>query len=159
MRRAAFTLVELVLVLAILAWMAAFIAPALAKSSRQRALDQEGMRIIATMEYARNEAVSTGVAMAVYVDTQAQSFGMEPASESSGVDVHKEFTLHPDLHFDAVEGGSSAKSGRVITFTPEGVAATGSVDSIGITDRTGANVRIVRDSNAWGYEIAKGATR
>src|SRR4051812_14125592 len=159
MRRAGFTLIELVLVLAILAMMAAFIAPALARSSRQRALDQEALRFLAVIDYGRNEAVSQGVAMAVYIDTASQSFGMEPASETSGLDVHKEFKLHPDLHFERVEGGSSKKSGRVLTFTPEGVMETGSFDSATIADKTGSAVRITRDSNSWGYEIAKGDTK
>jgi len=159
MRRAAFTLIELVLVLAILAMMAAFVAPSLAKSSRQRTLDQEALRLIAVMEYARDEAISEGVAMAVYVDTQAGTYGMEPASEASGVDVRKEFTLHQDLHFEKIEGGALKKSGRIITFTPEGVTETGSVETVGITDLTGATTQVVRDAAAWGYEIAATKTR
>ena len=159
MRRAGFTLIELVLVLAILAMMAAFIAPALAKSSRQRAMDQEALRLLAIVDFARNEAVSQGVAMAVYIDTTTQTFGMEPASESSGLDVHKEFKLHPDLRFERVEGGSSKKTGRVATFTPEGVMDTGSFDSATIADKTGGSITITRDSNSWGYEIAKGNTK
>ena len=70
MRRAGFTLIELMLVLAILAMMVALVAPALAKSSRARNLEQEALRLVALTEYARDEAVSQGVSMAVYVETQ-----------------------------------------------------------------------------------------
>jgi len=43
-----------------------------------------------------------------------------------------------------------------MTFTPEGVIDPGSMDAVTIADRTGYKTRVVRDSNAWGYEVAKG---
>src|SRR3954462_13922697 len=127
MRRAGFTLIELMLVLAILAVMVALVAPALAKSSRARNLEQEALRLVALTEYARDEAVSQGVSMSIYVDTQAQKYGMEPSSGASGVEVRKDFTLRDELHFDELKtNGSPKKEGRVITYNPEGVPDTSS---------------------------------
>src|SRR4051812_48553103 len=158
MRRAGFTLVELMLVLAILAMMVAFVAPALAKSSRARNLEQEALRFIALTEFARDEAVSQGVSMAIFVETQTQRFGVEPASATSGVVTRKDFTLHEDLHFEPVET-KSKKEGRVITFSPEGTPDTSSVDTIKITDRNGATRTIERDTDGWGYQLAKEETK
>src|SRR3954468_20528775 len=141
MRRAGFTLVELMLVLAILAMMVALVAPALARSSRARNLEQEALRFIALTEYARDEAVSQGIEMAIYVEAATQRYGLEPASATSGVSLRKDFTLHEDLHFEPVEI-KSKKEGRVITFNPDGTPEVTSIDSITIGDRNGATRRI-----------------
>jgi type II secretion system protein H len=158
MRRAGFTLVELMLVLAILAMMVAFVAPALAKSSRARNLEQEALRFVALTELARDEAVSQGVTMAIFVEAQTQRYGMEPASATSGVVTRKDFTLHEDLHFEPVET-KSKKEGRVITFSPEGTPDVSSVDTIKITDKNGATRTIERETDGWGYQLAKEETK
>jgi type II secretion system protein H len=150
MRRAGFTLIELILVLAILAGMVAFVAPSLSRSSRARMLEQEALRLVAVTEMARSEAISQGVAMAVFVDAQSQAYGLEAASTGSGVEVRKEFTLEETLHFETV-ATTSSKQGRVITFTPEGVPTVESVEVITITDKSGAQRSVKRDDDGWGY--------
>ena len=151
---AGFTLVELILVLAILAMMVAFVAPALAKSSRARNLEQEALRFVALTEYARDEAVSQGVEMAIYVDVQAQKYGMEPASGTSGVQSRKDFTLHEDLHIEPVET-KSKKEGRAIIFSPEGTPEVSSVDSITFGDKNGLTRKVEKQTDGWAYELAK----
>ena len=158
MRQAGFTLVELILVLAILAMMVALVAPALAKSSRARNLEQEALQFIALTEYARDEAVSQGVEMAVFVEAQTQHYGIEPASGNSGVSLRKDFTLHEDLHFEPVEA-QSKKAGRIITFSPEGTPELTSVDSITIGDKNGLTRKIEKQADGWGYELAKEETK
>jgi type II secretion system protein H len=153
-RRAAFTLIELVLVLAILAMMVALVAPALAKSSRSRMLEQEALRLVALTEYARDEAVSHGVAMAVYVDAQSGAYGMEPATASSGIEVRKDFTLPTDLRFETL-ASASPKQGRAITFTPEGTPDVASIERVSIADRQGYSRSVVKQSDGWGYQLAQ----
>lgn len=158
MRRAGFTLIELMLVLALLAMMVAIVAPKMARSSRARKLEQEALRFVALTEYARDEAVSEGVSMAIYVETQTQRYGMEPASAASGLEVRQDFTLQDDLHFDEIKS-TSKKEGRVIVYNPEGVPETTSVDFITITDRNGDSKSIMRSADGYGYELAKEAIR
>ena len=43
-------------------------APSLSRSMRQRNLTQEAARLLAATEYARDEAISRGVPMAVWID-------------------------------------------------------------------------------------------
>jgi type II secretion system protein H len=158
MRRAGFTLIELMLVLALLAMMVAIVAPKMARSSRARNLEQEALRFVALTEYARDEAVSQGVSMAIYVETQTQRFGMEPASGASGVEVRKEFTLHDDLHFEELKS-TSKKEGRVITYNPDGVPDAVSIDYVTITDRNGDSKSVMRSADGYGYELAKEAIK
>src|SRR3954469_22099193 len=155
MRRAGFTLIELMLVLAILAMMVALVAPALAKSSRARNLEQEALRLVALTEYARDEAVSQGVSMSIYVETQTGKYGMEPSSGASGVSSRKDFTLRDDQHFEELKTtGTSKKESRVITYNPEGVPEVSSIDYITITDRNGESKTVMRAADGYGYELA-----
>jgi type II secretion system protein H len=106
-RAAAFTLVELVLVMALLCVIYALAMPSLSRSFHQRNLDQEAMRVLALTEYARDEAESQGVPMEVWIDTQAGRFGAKALDgyEDSGA-RSKEFTLVSGLHFEASEESS-----------------------------------------------------
>src|ERR1051325_1837454 len=73
-----FTLVELILVMALLATLMALAAPSLSRSMRQRNLSQEATRFVALTESARDEAVSQGVPMVVWIDPVGGRFGMGP---------------------------------------------------------------------------------
>ncbi|HEV7402449.1 MAG TPA: GspH/FimT family pseudopilin [Chthoniobacteraceae bacterium] len=164
MRRAAFTLIELMLVLAILAMMVALVAPTLARSSKARNLEQEAFRLVALTEHAREEAISQGVSMAIYVETQSGRYGMEPASSTGGVEKRKDFTMRDDLHFEELKtppstSTSSKKEGRVIVYDPEGVPDVSSIDYITITDQNGESKSIMRSADGYGYEVAKEAIK
>src|SRR5438067_13878805 len=74
----AFTLVELILVMAVLATIMALSTPSLSRSLRNRNIEQEAKRFIALTEYARGEAVSQGVPMTIWIDVEAGAFGVEP---------------------------------------------------------------------------------
>ena len=73
-----FTLIELIFVMALLTVVVGFAAPSLARSMRQRNLDGEATRLLAATEYARDEAVSQGVPMTVWINPDTQRFGVEP---------------------------------------------------------------------------------
>jgi type II secretion system protein H len=154
-----FTLVELIFVMALLAVMLAFAAPALSRSLRDRHLKQEATRFIALTEYARDEAVSLGVPMTVWIDARAGRFGVE-AKSSYGVDVvrEREFQVSPDVKMEVPN--TALGSGTVTTameFAPDGTAETASAESVRLTDRFNEVVTIARTTDGWGYEILKEA--
>ncbi len=66
----AFTLIELVVVMAVLATVLAIVVPSLSRSCKQRHRRQEADRLLAVIEYARDEAVSQGVPMVVWIDAE-----------------------------------------------------------------------------------------
>lgn len=152
--RSAFTLVELLLVMAILVVMMALVAPALSHTLRGQKLKEEATRFVALTEYARSEAVSQGVSMSVWVDAKTGKFGLDPKNAYYGSTTHKEYTLDPAVHFDSVTG-QSVPGGSAIEYTPGGVCTTASASSIRMTDRDGATLSITKDPSGWGYAVAQ----
>src|SRR4051794_12145785 len=77
----AFTLVELLLVMAILLVLMAVVAPSLSRSLRGRKITDESARFLALTEYARNAAVSEGSPMSVWINGTTQHFGLDPKND------------------------------------------------------------------------------
>ena len=116
-----FTLVELVVVMALLAIVAAVSMPSMGRSIRSRNLSGEAARFVAATEYGRDEAVSQGVPMIVWIDSAAQRFGVEPKVGYEGVEArNREFAVNPDVHFgfdsSAVGAGERSKLQAVADF-------------------------------------------
>src|ERR1039458_7370732 len=78
----AFTLIELILVLALLVIITSIAAPAMSRFIRGRALDSEARRLIALMHAAQSRAVSEGMPMMLWADEKAGGYGVE--AETSG---------------------------------------------------------------------------
>ncbi len=149
----AFTLVELIVVMAVLALVLALSAPSLSRSMRQRNLEAEAVRFLAATEYGRNEAISQGVPMVLWIDEKARSFGVEPKSGFIGdASRIREFTLHPDVEIELEKTiGKNAKV-QPIEFAPDGAPATTNVEMVILKDRS-ASVALARTTDGWSYEI------
>jgi type II secretion system protein H len=151
-----FTLIEFVLVMALLATLMALAAPSLAGSMRQRALDQEAVRFLALTEHARNEAVSRGVPMVIWIEPETRRFGLESKPghwllESPNL----EFALSPEVRFELDRRASIGRSAATIEFGPDGWPVWDSLDWVRLVDRQDTGVSIARGTNGWGYEILK----
>src|SRR5580704_87306 len=77
-----FTLIELILVLALLVVITSIAAPAMSRFIRGRALDSEARRMVALMHAAQSRAVSEGMPIMFWVDEKGGSYGF--ALETSG---------------------------------------------------------------------------
>src|ERR1043165_7901245 len=75
--RQAFTLIELILVMAILSIVLAVAAPSLSNFFRGRSLDSEARRFVALTRYGQSRAVSEGVPMVLWLDSSARAYGLE----------------------------------------------------------------------------------
>lgn len=73
----AFTLIELILVMALVVIMAAVVAPRMADFFRGRTLDNEARRFMTLTRFAQTRAVSEGVPMLVWVDERKKMYGLE----------------------------------------------------------------------------------
>lgn len=155
---AGFTLVELIFVMALLTIVVALSAPSLSRSMRQRNLNEEATRFLAATEYARDEAVSQGVPMTVWIDPAARRFGVEPKTGYDGSKTRdREFAVNPDVQFEI---GIGVTKGGVIAaaeFAPDGSLASSSLDSVRLVDRFNAALTVARTSDGWSYEIVKEA--
>jgi type II secretion system protein H len=153
-----FTLVELILVMAILALTMAFAAPSLSRSFRARNLEHEATRFLALTEYGRDEAVSQGVPMVLWIDVAARRFGVEPRAGFDGDEqTGRDYTLNPDVTFDRIERAASSRETTVMEFAPDGTLAPESIETLRLTDRFESAITIAQTNDRWGYEILKEA--
>lgn len=153
----AFTLVELILVMALLATLLAVSAPSLSRSFKQRGLDQEAVQLLAATEYARDEAVSQGVPMTVWIDPQSGSFGVHAKDGFEGDTAReKSYALKTDIRFDLAQAVTD-KEGHVTAaeFDPEGTLSQDSLAAIRIIDRFDSGMSLTQTADGWCYEIAK----
>ena len=82
--RKAFTLIELILVLALLVIITSIAVPTMSRFIRGRALGSESTRMLALMHAAQSRAVSEGMPMMFWIDVQKNGYGV--AAETSGKD-------------------------------------------------------------------------
>lgn len=153
----AFTLVELIVVMALLATLLAVVAPSLSRSSHARKLENEAARLLALTEYARCEAVSQGVPTTVWIDPAGKRFGAEPkAGYPADVAREKEFTLDADLRFE-VDNAPAAQNGVIyaMEFAPDGTPDPANVYSVRLLDQTDSAIAVTQTDDQWGYEIVK----
>src|SRR5688572_27230291 len=76
-RVSGFTLIELVLVMAILTVVLSVSGASLTSFFKGRTLEAEGKRFLALTRYAQNRAVSEGFPMQMWVDTTERKYGLE----------------------------------------------------------------------------------
>jgi prepilin-type N-terminal cleavage/methylation domain-containing protein len=152
----AFSLVELIIVMALLAAVLAWSAPILANSFRQRGLDEEATRFLALSEYARTEAISQGVPMVVWFNPQTFRFGVEPKGGFDGDPARsREFPVNPDFEFflqGAISRGSVLEA---MEFQPDGSPTPGSIEQVRLLDRFGSSLSLMRTEDGLGYEIVR----
>lgn len=159
----AFTLIELVLVMAVLVTMLAIVAPVISRSMRGRNLTQQGARLLALTEYSRDEAASLGVPMTVWINPETRSFGTAvKAGYAADTARTKEYTLPADLSFESLQGAQASKAEghgfEVAEFEPDGTMDPASVAVVRIFNRTRSSVvSVTQTQDKYGYEVIKEA--
>lgn len=133
--RRAFTLMELLLVLALLAMAVAVAAPSLSRFFRARAMDSEARRMLSLTRYAQSRAVSEGVPMVMWFKPDEGTYGVQAESSYTAtdekavtyqVDSSLQLALPPPSVVAAVPWKITAQiAGEqpAIRFTPDGYAA------------------------------------
>ena len=162
---AGFTLIELIIVMAVLVVLLAVVAPSISATMRGRVLDEQGTRLLALTEYSRDEAASQGVPVVVWVDPGSGRFGMDVKAGFTDAALRaKEYTLPADFSFDPVAGAQASKTGGhgfdVAEFEPDGTMDAASVGSVRIANRLRTNgISIAQTRDGYGYEVIKEAGR
>jgi prepilin-type N-terminal cleavage/methylation domain-containing protein len=172
-KRAAFTMIELILVMALLVIVVSVTFPTLRSFFRGRTLDSEGRRFLTLTRYAQSRAVSEGIPMTLWIDPIQGSYGLEaqrgfldhdPKAVSYDVDekldlqiseggVNRgQMTQEQQLRHRTIGKGRNANS--EIRFAPDGSVDVASPQSICI--REGQNkdhaLWIVLADNRIAYE-------
>ena len=156
----AFTLVELIIVMTLLAVVAALAVPSLSRSMRQRNLDEEATRLLALTESGRDEAVSQGVPMVVWIDAKAQRYGVEPKAGFEADETRaRDYAMNPDVQVEIDKAAVSGGVVEAIEFAPDGALTSASVDSVRLVDRFNSVINVSRTTDGWSYELVKEATK
>ena len=131
--RSAFTLIELILVMAVLAVVLAFAAPSLSRFFRGRSLDSEAHRFLALTRYAQSHAAAEGMPMVLWIDTRLGQYGLQAETSDTGGDAKaKEFVADVNVELSVQEptGATTslpwqrtlaiAANRPALRFTPDG---------------------------------------
>jgi type II secretion system protein H len=158
LRRCAFTLIELILVLALLVIITSLAVPAMAKFIRGRALDSEARRLSALMHAAQSRAVSEGMPMLLWVNEKTASYGLE--AETSGKDGDakaEELMVDSTLKISVMNLGTGEqttdKSLPAIRFLADGTVDENSPQTLKLTDSDGFSRWLAETPLRTGYEV------
>jgi prepilin-type N-terminal cleavage/methylation domain-containing protein len=165
--RRAFTLIELILVLALLAIGAVFVAASMGSFFRGRALNFEARRMLSLTHYAQSRAVSEGVPVILWINPDESSYGLTVQSSFNDTegDTHAvRYAVDSNLRLEtpssatAVSEDDDEKLGLTeglafIRFTPDGFYDDTSIRKITIRQGSEAALELVPTINRLGYEI------
>src|SRR5580658_789503 len=108
----AFTLIELILVMSLLVIMISLVAPSLAGFFRGRVLDSEARRLLSLTRAGQSRAVSAGMPMQLWFDSQKNTYGLQEESVSGKQDP-KAVTLDTDASLHIVVPNGSVVPGSI----------------------------------------------
>jgi type II secretion system protein H len=156
---AAFTLIELILVLALLVIITSLAAPPMASFIRGRAMDSEARRLMALMHAGQSRAVSEGMPMVLWVDEKQGAYGLQAETTGQAGDPKAEnLSVDSTLQIAVLNTGLSApttfKNLPAIRFLADGTVDESSPQKLQLTDSTGFKRCLVETRNRTGYEIS-----
>jgi type II secretion system protein H len=160
--RRGFTLIELILVLALLVIITSITVPTMARFIRGRALDTEARRLVAVTHAAQSRAVSEGMPVMLWVNEQAGTYGF--ASESSAQTgaqagdpkaetLTADSTLAISVLNTTVGVPTTFNNLPAIRFQADGTVDENSPQTLRLTDSDGFSRWLVESRYHTGYEI------
>lgn len=164
---AAFTLIELVLVMVLLTVVFSLVFPSLKGFFRARNLDSEAQRFLALTRYGQSQAISEGVPMILWMDPQARAYGLQVQAGYGANDARpKQFQLDESLRLQpqvAVAGLitqsnlwtqiQKTTTRPEIRFLPDGSISESSPSRILISQDKDDALWITETTNHLRYEI------
>jgi type II secretion system protein H len=155
----AFTLIELIFVLALLVIITSIAVPAMSKFVRGRALDSEARRMLALMHAGQSRAVSEGVPMMLWIDEKGGAYGLEAETSGANGDAKAEnLTVDSTLQLSVQSSGTGAQTTfnhlPAIRFLPDGTVDEDSPQKLQLADADGFTRWLLLNKTRTGYEIA-----
>lgn len=168
-RLRAFTLIELILVMALLAVVLAVSGPSLSRFFKSRGLESEARRFVALTRHAQSRAVSEGVPMVLWLEPKQRLYGLnadtsfienDPRAEQFNVDETVEIEVR--LLSDAVEASRTSlfKNEKQTTaglhtlrFNPDGFVSLSSPEAVVFRQGEANELWVAQSRNRLDYEI------
>lgn len=111
--RRAFTLIELILVMALITIVVSVSLPSLKGFFKGRDLDSEARRFLSLTRYAASRSVAEGIPIELYVDTQQKLYGLRAQAGFLETDTKRvEYKLPEDLSFEVTAAPAKKVSGE-----------------------------------------------
>jgi type II secretion system protein H len=170
--RGAFTLMELILVMTVLTIAASITAPALAHFFRGRSLDSEARRLLSMIRQGQSRAVSEGLPMELWIDTQQNTYGLEVEPSYEAADPKAvTFILEKEMQLEvssvnpvtALQGSSGRAQNSTkksnhpnlpsIRFLPDGTLDETSPQVLRLSGLDGHSISIGLSRNGLNYEL------
>jgi prepilin-type N-terminal cleavage/methylation domain-containing protein len=173
-----FTLIELILVMAILTMAVSLSAPVLSHFFRGRSLNSEARRLVALTHVAQSRAASEGVPVDLWIDSNARTYGIETEPSYEAEDPKADqWTLDPALTIEVtaatpVQPKSSSWNPNqpistasvpkdlhrhpnlpAITFMPDGSIGPRSLQKVRLMDREEVSLWVCLSADRSYYEI------
>ena len=164
----AFTLIELIFVMVLLAIGSAMVAPSMASFYRGRMLSSEAKRVLALVHYGQSRAIAEGVPVLLWINAKDSTYGLRVTSAELESGGHAtSFTADATVTLDTPSMETPALSEQdderlgltdglpIIRFTPDGFYDESSVRKI-ILRQGNSNenaLEVVQTANRLGYEI------
>jgi prepilin-type N-terminal cleavage/methylation domain-containing protein len=173
----AFTLIELILVMAILTISVSLTAPMLSHFFRGRTLDSEARRLLALTRNAQGRAVSEGIPMDLWIDAGKNLYGLEAEPSYESHDARGvECALDGALKIEALQQAAAPASATfspnqqistvslpqvmlariglpTIRFLPDGSIAESSPRKVRLTSQEGSSLWLAQARDRLSYEI------
>lgn len=171
----AFTLVELILVMAMLAAILSVAAPRLSRFFSGRSLDLEAGRLIELIRYSQNHAVSSGAPMVLWLDVNQSAYGMREQStfrqgdqtlddqplftDDAGGERPLQYFLAKDLELFLDNQERHTNGVATIIFFPDGTIDENSLKLFFLRDKDNNAVPFIQMRNRLHYEISDQTNR
>ena len=167
-----FSLIELLLVMALLSIVIAIALPSLSNFFRGRTLDAEARRMLSLTRYGQSRAVSEGIPMVLWVDPENRTYGLEQEPGWDETDAKSvNLKLDDNLKVEVIRTNVAKpllavasplrSTGAVdtkqnlpsIRFLPDGSIAESSLPGIHLLEKDGASLWLSRSKKRMSYEI------
>jgi prepilin-type N-terminal cleavage/methylation domain-containing protein len=169
----AFTLIELILVMALLTIIISVASPNLSEFFRGRALDTEAGRFLALTRYGQSRAVSAGTPMILWLHRAEGTYGLreemkygptkvglahpvefEPSLDRFNEEMPLEYQLAKDLRFELDPNSHATNNVAIIRFSADGSIDENSLKMLYIRDKNDSSIPILLTRTRLKYEIA-----
>ena len=160
----AFTLIELILVMTLMAILASFALPSLSHFFRGREVNSETRQLLSLTHEAQSRAVSEGFPMLLWIDTQDRSYGLtaETTTQRGNSDVDpraEDFAFSDKVQVDAPNATAIPVNGKnlpAIRFLPDGTIDETSPRGIRVIGLNGDVLWLMQATNHLEYAVTSG---
>jgi prepilin-type N-terminal cleavage/methylation domain-containing protein len=172
--RAAFTLIELILVMTVLVIVIAVTFPGLNTFFKGRTMESEGRRFLTLARYGQNRAVTEGIPMTLWIDAHEGTYGLEAQNgfldrDDRAVDYTIDEKLELEVKTSTLNRAQLSQEQQYrrrnlsasrnalpeIRFSPDGSIDVLSPQSIGfrMASDNSKSLWITQSDNRLGYEV------